>query len=90
MIDTFIPTSLEHLVEFIKSPVNDIDQMWIYKNGTYLGSLLPKMKGLDISNTNEEVTMLLYLKNDENIWELQLNEETIVLNNAAEYSFNYV
>ena len=88
MVSAFIPTSLEHLVEFIKT--NDIDQMWIYKNGVYLGSLLPKLKGLDISNTNEQVTMLLYLKNDENIWELQLNEEIIVLNNVAEYTFNYV
>jgi len=88
MVATFIPTSLEHLMEFIKN--TDIDQMWIYKNGVYLGSLLPKLKELHISNTNEQVTMLLYIKNDENIWESQLNEEIIVLNNVAEYTFNYV
>jgi len=88
MVATFIPTSLEHLMEFIKN--TDIDQMWIYKNGVYLGSLLPKLKELNISNTNEQVTILLYIKNDENIWESQLNEEIIVLNNVAEYTFNYV
>jgi hypothetical protein len=89
-IEFFRPTSLAELVEFIKNPINDIDQMWIYKNQDYLGSLLPKIKGLHISYTNEQVTMVLYIKKDENIWESELNEEMIIMNDIAEYSFHYV
>jgi hypothetical protein len=84
--ESFRPTSLEHLVEFIKNPVNDVDHMQIYKNNVYLGSLLPKLKGLNLSYSDEQVTMVLYIKDDENM----LYEATVVINNLNEYGFQYV
>jgi hypothetical protein len=44
-IDTFIPTSLESIQEFITNhEKEDITQLWIYKDDEYLGSILPKIK----------------------------------------------
>lgn len=85
-VQHFRPTSLEHLFEFIKNPVNDVDHMQIYKNNFYLGSLLPKLKGLNLSYSDEKVTMVLYIKDDENI----LYEEKVVIDNLNEYGFQYV
>jgi hypothetical protein len=85
-IEHFRPTSLSHLFEFIKNPANDVDHIQVYKKDVYLGSLLPKLKGLNLSYSDEQVTMVLYIKDDENM----LYETTVVIDNVDEYTFEYV
>jgi hypothetical protein len=83
----FCPTSFEHLSEFIKDTENDICQMWIYDiDHQYLGSLLPKMKGLDITYSTDQLTMVLYKSDDNRI----LHEKTLTINDCNEYNFYYL
>jgi|688.fasta_scaffold1378026_2 hypothetical protein len=63
-IELFNPISLEHLLEFIKNPVNDIDHMWIFKNDVYLGSILPKMTDPKINYTVAQLSMSVYIKSE--------------------------
>ena len=84
---SFYPTSFKHLSEFIKDTENDIDQMWICdKDHQYLGSLLPKMKGLDITYNTDQLKMVLYISDDNRI----LHEKTLIINDINDYNFEYV
>jgi hypothetical protein len=88
-IEHLYPASLLALFEFICNPANDVDHMWIYQNGIYLGSLLPKEN--KTTYQNEELTMLLYIKEGgEPCWEQPARERTIVLTTVENYSFSYV
>jgi len=85
--ERFCPTSFEHLSEFINNTENDIDQMWICdKDHQYLGSLLPKMKGLDITYSTDQLTMVLYVSDDHNV----LHEKTLIINDISDYRIEYV
>lgn len=85
--EKFIPTSLEHIVEFVKNTKNDIWQMWIYDNeGKYLGSLLPTLKKLDVSITEQQLTMVLYKSDDNNV----LQQNALIINNSNDYGFYYL
>ena len=84
----FTPTSLKHLLEFIKNPVNDVDHMWIFLNGIFLGSIMPKitdpmLKYYDL----EQLTMSVYIKSDHD-----LLQEPIIINSGdlSQYRFDYV
>lgn len=86
-IQRFCPTSFEHLSEFVRDTENDIDQMWICDiDHQYLGSLLPKMKGLDVTYSTDQLTMVLYVSDDNRI----LHEKTLIINDINDYGFEYV
>jgi hypothetical protein len=86
-IERFCPNSFEHLSEFVRDTENDIDQMWICdKDHQYLGSLLPKMKGLDITYSTDQLTMVLYVSDHNRI----LHEKTLIINDIRDYGFEYV
>ena len=88
-IEHFYPKSVIELFEFICNPANDVDHVWIYHHGIYLGSLLPKEN--KPTYQNEELTMLLYIKEGgETFWEELPQERTIVLTTVEDYSFSYV
>lgn len=84
------PTSLEHIVEFIKDTENDIEEMWIYDKKhqyQYLGSLLPKLKGLDISITDQQqLTMVLYISDDDDV----LRKSRLIISDFNDYDFHYL
>ena len=83
----FNPTSFEHLSEFINNTENNIDQMWICdKDYQYLGSLLPKMKGLNMTYSTDQLTMVLYVSDDNRI----LHEKTLTINDLNDYIFEYL
>jgi hypothetical protein len=85
--ERFNPNSLEHIVQFVKDIENDIDQMWIYdKDHQYLGSLLPKMKGLDITYSTDQLKMILYISDDNYV----LHETTLIINDFTQYEFHYL
>ena len=87
-IEKFAPTSLEHLIEFIKNPVNDIDHMWIYNNGDFLGSIMPKVTDWILTYSNlEQLIMMVYNNNDDDT--LRRN---IIINNSdlSHYQFWYI
>jgi hypothetical protein len=88
-IERFCPTSVAELFDFIRNPANDVDHMWIYHHGEYLGSLLPKQnKPLYVE---DELTLLLYIKEEgETFWDQPVRERTIVLTTVEDYAFNYV
>ena len=86
-IQRFCPNSFEHLSEFVRDTENDIDQMWICdKDYQYLGSLLPKMKGLNITYNTDQLTMVLYKSDDHQV----LHETTLIINDINDYGFEYV
>lgn len=88
-IEHLYPASVLALFEFIYNPANDVDHMWIYHHGIYLGSLLPKEN--KPTYQNEELTMLLCIKEEgEPFWEQLPQERTIVLTTVDDYSFSYV
>ncbi len=86
-IEKFNPISLEHLFEFIKNPLNDLDHMWIFKDYIYLGSILPKMTDPKINYTIEQLSMYVYIKSDHD-----LLQEHIIINSGdlSHYRFDYV
>lgn len=87
--EIFYPTSLEDIVEFIKDTGNDIGEMWIYDKKhqyQYLGSLLPKKKGLDISITDKQLTMVLYISGDDDV----LRKSRLIISDFNDYDFHYL
>ncbi len=88
-IVTFYPTTVKEIIPFVNDKVNDIFQMWINKNNTYLGSLLPKMRPVKMSCDNgQELIMTLYKKNEAD----QLCEVNIVIleTEMTKYSFLFL
>ena len=86
----FCPTSLEHIVEFVKDTENDVSQMWIYdKDGQYLGSLLPTLKGLNISITEQQLTMVLYISDDDDDDDV-LRKRRLIISDFNDYEFHYL
>lgn len=88
-IVTFYPTTVKEIIPFVNDKVNDIFQMWINKNNTYLGSLLPKMRPVNMSCDGEqELIMTLYKKNEAD----QLCEVNIVIleTEMTKYSFLFL
>jgi hypothetical protein len=92
-VESFIPTSPEQVVEFVNDKENDIDQMWVYSHREYLGSLLPKIKRLNLScDLEHQLTMTLYTQNEQasSAFDIVFNENTIVINNLMDYEFYYI
>ena len=104
-IDTFIPTSLENIHEFIiNHEKEDITQLWIYKNNEYLGSILAKIKRVNIiyDNVTHTLAMIVYknnqtIRNDMSKEEISLarnlfDDYLIVINEyeLEQYKFQYV
>lgn len=85
-IEQIRAASLEALVDFINNPENNIDHIWLYKNGIYIGSFLPKEFG-KIYYDLEQISLLLYIDKYGN-----LVSETITITNSDffEYNFEYV
>ena len=85
-IEQLTSSTLEHAVEFINDAENDVDRLWIYKDGIFIGDYFPKLVG-KIKYDLEQITLLVSIDKD-NI----LCEETLVINkdNFSEYTFHYV
>ena len=104
-IDTFIPTSLESIQEFITNhEKEDITQLWIYKDDEFLGSMLPKIKKVNIiyDECTGTLAMIVY-KNNQTIRNDITSEEIILARNLfddhllvikgyelSKYRFDYV
>jgi hypothetical protein len=86
-IENLYPISVAALFDYICNPVNDIDHMWIYHHDEYMGSLFPKQNKPIYQN--DELTLLLYIKKDDTLWE-PLQERTIVINSVENYAFHYL
>jgi hypothetical protein len=82
-IDTFIPTSLANIHEFIiNHEKENITQVWIYKDNEYLGSILPKIKRVNIiyDNVTHTLAMIVY-KNNQTIRNDMSKEEISLARN---------
>ena len=82
-IDTFIPSSLENIHEFIiNHEKEDITQLWVYKDNEYLGSILPKIKRVNViyDNVTNTLAMIVY-KNNQTIRNDMSKEEISLARN---------
>ena len=104
-IDTFIPSSLENIHEFIiNHEKEDITQLWVYKDNEYLGSILTKIKRVNViyDNVTHTLAMIVY-KNNQTIRNDMTREEISLARNLfddhlivikeyelEQYKFQYV
>ena len=82
-IDTFIPTSLESIQKLITNhEKKDISELWIYKDNEYLGSILPKIKKVNIiyDECTSTLAMIVY-KNNQTIRNDMTREEITLSRN---------
>ena len=52
-VETFIPTTVEDIEVIVNDEIVDIWQLWVYHHDNYIGSILPKDKGVMISYERE-------------------------------------
>ncbi len=76
--------TLEDVVEFINN--HNIDHVWLYKNGIYIGSFLPKIFG-KINYDLEKISITLFIKKD-----TVLFKEMVIIRNddLSEYTFEFI
>ena len=104
-IDTFIPTSLASINEFITNhEKEDITQVWFYKDNEFLGSILPKIKKVNIiyDECTRTLAIIVYknnqtIRNDISIEEITLaknlfDDHLLVIKEyeLSKYKFDYI